>query len=246
MTHLRRRLMLSLLLLAVGILLVPASALAAPSAPASPANCAPLRASPNATAHPVATVYYVVAWPGVNVRHGPGRGYCVLATQGYTANVVAVPGVPEVWNTGYWWREVAYDRGGGPAAPAYSWSAVGWVAAPFLRQATSGAPCVAARCQLFATDGKGWSLTSRHLPNTWDDYGCLDACRYGPVWSAWACALYGQPATGDLCGNGEPYGNGFGQSGALGAATENPNWFVVGYQPGNFYTLLWQYTWWLS
>jgi hypothetical protein len=170
----------------------------------------------------------------------------VLAKQGDTANVVAVPGVPEIWNTGYWWREVAYYRGGGPSASAYSWSAVGWIAAPFLHQATTGATCVAASCQGFQTNGDDWNVLGP-FPNTWDGRGCEFACRFGPVWPAWACAQYG-PAhrSVDRCWGGDPYGNGFGQSGELGAATANPNWFVVGYRPGTLYNLIWQYTWWLS
>jgi hypothetical protein len=235
------------LALAVGALLVPSPALAALVAPSGAAACTPLRAVSNAAAYPVATVYYVTAWPAVYVRRGPGLGYCIFATQGYTANVVGVPGMPEVWHTGYWWRELAVYRGGGTTAASYSWSDVGWIAAPFLRQAASGALCVARSCQGFETNGQGWSILDGRFPNTWDGRGCQYACRFGQVWPAWACAQYGpEHRSVDRCWGGDPYGNGFGQSGTLGAATANPNWFVVGYRPGTVYTLIWQYTWWLS
>jgi hypothetical protein len=246
MNRLCRSLVLSALALTVDALLVPSIALAAPKALSKATECTPLRADPNAATDPVATVYYVTVWPGVNLRHGPGRGSCVVTTQGYTVNVVAVPGMPEMWNGGSWWREVAYYRGGGPTAAAYSWANVGWIAAPFLHQATVGATCVAASCQGFQTNGVGWSVLGP-FPNTWDGRGCQYACWFGPIWLAWACAQY-DPAhrSVDRCWGGDPYGNGFGQSGTLGAATANPNWFVVGYRPETLYTLIWQYAWWLS
>lgn len=231
------------LTLGVGAVLVPSVAHAAPSVPRQADGCAPLHVTPNSTAFPVATVYYVTGWPAVNVRRGPGVGDCIFARQWYTANVVAVPGVPEIWNDGYWWREVAVYRSGAPAAAAYSWTDVGWMAATFLHPATSGAACVAALCQGFQTRGAGWSVRGP-FPDTWDDSGCREGCHYGPIWPSAVCTHYGLARTGDSCWEME-YDAGFGQSGEVGAATADPNWFVVGYRPGSYYNLLWQDAWWL-
>jgi hypothetical protein len=216
------------------------------------ASCPPLSVDPDPRRYLVSRVYYVNHAPAVNVRSGPGLGYCIVATQSYTANVVAVPGVATVYSNGYRWREVAFYLGRPRAESNYSWSAVGWIADSLLAPANHFMQCVEASCDVFEGTNAGWGILGP-FPNGWDDYGCAYACRYGPVWPASACYGYGTPATGDGCFTMGPY-SGFGIPSATpgqGAATVDPNWFVIYSRPygcsdcTRLY-LFWNYSFWAN
>lgn len=214
------------------------------------ASCAPLSVDPDPRHYLVSRIYYVNHAPAVNVRRGPGLGYCIIATQSYTANVVAVPNAATVTHDGYRWREVAFYRGLSRSADNYSWSAVGWIVDSYLTPATHAMQCVEASCDIFEGTNAGWGILGA-FPNDWDDYGCAYACRYGPVWPASACYRYGSPPTNDTCSTLSAH-SGFGIPSATpgqGAATVDPNWFVIYNRPPSCsgctrVYLFWNYSFW--
>ena len=74
----------------------------------SPATCSP--SSSSVAGGSDTPIYYVTSTIGVNVRQGPGTGYCVITTQGYQADVVQVPGVSTVNANGYTWMYKSFCR----------------------------------------------------------------------------------------------------------------------------------------
>lgn len=98
-------------------------------------------------------IYQVSASSNVNVRQGPGTGYCVITTQYPGGDVLAVldntGNLIEQNNNGYTWLRVLYFEGNSPASSNYSFSQAGWMAINFLARANTGFKCLSSGCDLF-------------------------------------------------------------------------------------------------
>jgi len=183
-----------------------------------------------------ATVYYVSATSAVNVRQGPGTGYCVVTSQNSTGDVVAVPGVATVNANGYTWIKVAFYLGACQFCTNYSWSDTGWMATSFLTQATNNWTCeLSGGCDEYvgAILERGWPFTGYPPTNPeWSKSTCL--ANPGSSGNN-GCFWYNYNQNRSLSGL---------QSYMIGADPANPNWFYIysGAELSPF--LAWNYDWW--
>jgi hypothetical protein len=177
-----------------------------------------------------APIYYVNTTGSVNVRKGPGTSYCVITTQGPTADEVAVPNVAVSCDGTFCWREVAFYQGACRTCTNYSWSKTGWIVSSNLTRATQGYQCVASSCGLYDSGG------DTHFSVVWDVYD-------GPFPNPSSCPA--DDGNGQTCTS---HGNGYQRSASgsregVVASVYNPNWFYLSFSDfqREFY---WNYDWW--
>jgi hypothetical protein len=195
----------------------------------SPATCSP--SSSSVAGGDVATIYYVTATAGVNVRQGPGTSYCVIATQSYQADVVQVPGVSTVNANGYTWMKVAYFQGQCRYCTNYSWSHTGWIATSNLTVASDRFTClVSSGCDLYrgGVFGYGWQFGGPYPPTN-------------PQFTQSQCQNYSNPDNACLW---EGYQQTVVEGNGYGADTTNPNWFGTSSGPNWYTNFVWNYDWW--
>jgi hypothetical protein len=201
----------------------------------TPFTCAPDNSS-HTTSWTADTVYYVNATGGVNVRNGPGTGYCIVTSQGYTADVVAVPNTATVNANGYTWIKVAYYEGNCQTCTNYSWSQTGWMAINFLTKMSSGFECVeSAGCALYFVDSSsGYPYPSSYDPN-------LSQSQCSASSSPMPCEWHANGYNSTISPPSTQY------TLKYGAYDGNPNWFAYLYSfkdgsfEGDYY---WNYDWW--
>lgn len=198
----------------------------------SPSTCTP--SSSSVAGGSDTPIYYVTSTIGVNVRQGPGTGYCVITTQGYQADVVQVPGVSTVNANGYTWMKVAYFLGQCRYCTNYSWSNTGWIAMTGLALAQTGAYDHTFTCEISTgCDSYGWNNQTGWWPG-----GPFPPTN--PQWTQSQCQ------SSNEC-SWETYHTAVVEETGLdwGASTTNPNWFVVNTGAEVFgYNFYWNWDWW--
>jgi hypothetical protein len=197
----------------------------------SPATCTPSSSAPSGLNAPI---HYVTSTTGVNVRQGPGTGYCVIATQGYQADVVQVPGVSTVNANGYTWMKVAYFQGLCRYCSNYDWSHTGWIATANLAAATGNYTCeVSSGCDEYQGDiiGSGWQFGGPYPPTN-------------PQLTQSQCLNYNPGGTYNQCFWYNYHQVFYFPSGYGGADVDNPNWFGSAATANTLSQFVWNYDWW--
>lgn len=195
----------------------------------SSSTCAP--SSSSVAGGGLADIYYVTSTIGVNVRQGPGTGYCIITTQGYQADVIRVPGVSTVNANGYTWMKVAYFLGQCRYCTNYSWSQTGWIATANLAAASNHYTClVSSGCDLYSggVSWYGWQFGGPYPPTN-------------PQLTQSQCLNYSDPYNGCSWYN---YQQTFTTGAYYGADTTNPNWFGEESTPNTYCHFVWNYDWW--
>lgn len=180
-------------------------------------------------------IYQVSASSSVNVRQGPGTGYCVITTQSPGGDVLAVTnssgGIIEQSANGYTWLKVLYFEGNSAPSANYSFGQSGWMAINFLARANTGFKCLSSGCDEFQGG----------IPNQWQPY----------VWEPGNEPPSPYPSTcnGVTDSNGNTCyreGNGYQYSFTSPFADpSNPNWFMQPcYCMVQGYVFFWNYDWW--